>query len=259
MTGVSAYLNAVVKNVIVRDNTGITPGCGIYCSDGNPLISNSLIINNTSPQAYNEPRPGGGIGSYNEAALSVINSLLWNNEGGNLYCSDPWLGVNVTVNNNMDSCDAYGNVQMDPLFVSPVNDDFSLGSESPCIDAGENSYVTSETDFANNYRIWDGNFDNDSIVDMGTFEFGSQIYPLGIEINNDEPLTNNYIHPNPAENVINIDLQGIVRVDVFDYSGKIVLSSTEKSLNISFLNNGLYIVKILDKNQGIKTIKLIKL
>ncbi|MDP8218682.1 MAG: hypothetical protein P9M03_08155 [Candidatus Theseobacter exili] len=94
--------------------------------------------------------------AYLQLYLSVTNSLIWNNEGGNFSCDDTWLGVNVTINNNMDSCDAYANLIMNPLFVSPSLEDFSVDMESPCIDAGDNNYVTSETDFIHNFSACSG-------------------------------------------------------------------------------------------------------
>ncbi len=95
-------------------------------------------------------------------------------------CDDPWLCVNVTTNNNLDSCDAYGNLTLDPQFISPINEDFTLESNSPCIDAGLNSIVTTETDFLHNYRIWDGNYDGDTVVDIGAYEYDSEYNPVGI-------------------------------------------------------------------------------
>lgn len=311
--------NTMVKNVVVSNNSGVTIGCGIYCSNGQPHISNSLITSNTNPMAWNDMRPGGGIqcsydvdliiencvicyninsigggiclagfqeifspkvsvtnsviyensvqgeysfgggiATFNETELSVHHSTFWNNIGGNISCDDPWLGVNVTVNNNMDSCDAYENIRFDPLFTAPSDGDFSLASESPCIDAGNNDFVTSETDFVYNYRIWDGNFDNDSIVDMGAFEYSSQLFPLGIAINNSNHLTDVILYPNPSDKMINIVSDDFLNAEIFDLSGKKVLSFDRKSVDISSLPCSFYIVKIQERNTGFKTQKFIK-
>ncbi len=311
--------NSVVKNVIVRNNTGITIGCGIYCSNGSPYISNSLIINNTNPSAVDEMRPGGGIhcsyetdlvvensvicynnnsigggiclggfqgiyipkvtvansiiygnsvqgeycfgggiATYNETVLTVNNSAFWDNAGGNISCDDPWLCVNVTVNNNMDSCDAYGNIQMDPFFVNPGFGDFSLNSDSPCVDAGDNSFVTSLTDFANCYRIWDGNDDSDSIVDMGAFEYGSQSFPVGINGHDQIGSVKKHIYPNPSDKVIHINSEGFLKVEIYDLAGKIVLSSGSSPLDISELKSGFYVVKIIDSSSSEITQRFIK-
>jgi predicted outer membrane repeat protein len=46
-------------------------------------------------------------------------------------------GVLNTINANGDSCDAYFNIFMDPLFADTTNNDLHLTAGSPCIDAGD--------------------------------------------------------------------------------------------------------------------------
>ena len=55
----------------------------------------------------------------------------------------------------------------DPGFVDAANGDYRLASGSPCIDAGDNAYVTTATDLAGNARIANGT------VDIGCYEYGS--------------------------------------------------------------------------------------
>ena len=54
-----------------------------------------------------------------------------------------------------------------PLFVDLANGDFRLQSNSPCINAGRNSYSTGSIDFSGNLRIAGGT------VDVGAYEFQS--------------------------------------------------------------------------------------
>ena len=304
------FSNTLLKNCIIKNNTGVTIGVGVFCNDGNPHISNSLIYNNVNQQAENNIRPGGGIycsydvnltiencviaynsnsigggicvsgfdnifiptvmvtnciifensapGDYSfgggiatmhQTSLSVLNSLIWNNEGGNFSCDDPWLGVNVTTNNNSDSCDAYQNLILDPLFINPSSEDFTLNPESPCIDAGNNSYVTSMIDFAHNCRIWDGNDDSDTIVDMGCYEYGSELYPVGISENSKNPLTRVFAFPNPVYNKLNINIRNISKVEIYDISGRKILKSNKEAIDVSRLRHGLYIIKVQDNNK----------
>jgi hypothetical protein len=58
-----------------------------------------------------------------------------------------------------------GNITNEPLFVDPGNADFRLKSGSPCINAGNNAFVSGTTDLDGNRRIA-----GDS-VDIGAYEF----------------------------------------------------------------------------------------
>lgn len=81
---------------------------------------------------------------------------------------------------NTDFCgdDGGGNVQVDPLFVSPQWGDFRLGQSSPVIDAGNNNFVPAgiTTDLDGNARFVDMPLVPDTglgtppIVDMGAYE-----------------------------------------------------------------------------------------
>ena len=80
-------------------------------------------------QPYEETL-GGGV--YFNSASTMINSILWNNYPDEIYGS-------ATVNYS-DIRGGYartGNIDLDPLFVDPENDDFHLTENSPCIDAGD--------------------------------------------------------------------------------------------------------------------------
>ena len=77
---------------------------------------------------------------------------------------------------------------------------------------------------------------------------------LGLE---DETLTDLIIHPNPVEDVIYMttteNLSGKVAT-VFDISGKRVLNNklTENTLNVSTLQNGIYILRLESKGKSIE-------
>ena len=58
-----------------------------------------------------------------------------------------------------------GNITTEPLFVDPVNGNFRLQSNSPCINAGNNAYAPGPTDVDGNPRIVNGT------MDMGAYEW----------------------------------------------------------------------------------------
>lgn len=72
-------------------------------------------------------------------------------------------------------------------------------------------------------------------------------------------LSKNLIYPNPCHNQINIDFMGEVNIEIHDLTGRLVLSSTFKNIDVSQLESGIYAVIIKDVNDKIiKTEKLIK-
>lgn len=108
-------------------------------------------------------------------------------------------------------------------------------------------------------------------VDFPAFE-GRDLTPQGvIELNPadfacetlsvEDPLASAEIRifPNPAANFIEIQTQDtpIDQIDIFDLSGKKVVSTTDTSINIASLKTGVYLLQIQSLNTS-RTLKLIK-
>lgn len=78
-------------------------------------------------------------------------------------------------------------------------------------------------------------------------------YVLGYEERENSELTQYEfsIYPNPTSGIVNIggDLKEIKKVEIFDLTGKKVDSSIENySIDVTFLNSGIYLMRIVDKN-----------
>lgn len=74
-------------------------------------------------------------------------------------------------------------------------------------------------------------------------------------------LKNVSVYPNPAVNVINLKANkknNITKTEIFDMNGKLVISSTETSINVEKLPKAVYVVKVYSGNEVIETTKVIK-
>jgi hypothetical protein len=140
-------------------------------------VSNSVITNN------------GEYGIKGDSKLTVEYCDVYGNTLGNYYNCNQYIGTPVTTNSNGDPCDAWYNISMDPKFTNASGGDYTLLSDSPCIDAGTNTisgYTFPEYDLAGNQRIQDGNGYTISIVDMGAYEYEyAGVQPGGSGISSD--------------------------------------------------------------------------
>jgi hypothetical protein len=177
-----------VMNNLILDNTSTDFGGGLYLyieGESVPVfIANNTINGNLALKA-------GGIYCYSLLTSPVIqNNIITNSTGGEGICAE-W-GVKPVVDynniwNNADGeyCDILlqgeNDISEDPLFVDTVSGDYTLNSDSPCIDAGLNESWLPETDKAGNPRAMDGDGDGIHRVDMGAYELVAGVIPEGCD------------------------------------------------------------------------------
>jgi len=138
-------------------------------------LNNCLIIGNTCNDG------GGGA-----LACTLINCTIVGNTvnnylddgGGTEFCEITNCIVYYNYPNNYDSqssmnccstplLSGLNNFTNAPVFANPAGGDYRLQSNSPCINSGNNTYVSSATDLDGSPRIIGGT------VDMGAYEYQS--------------------------------------------------------------------------------------
>ncbi|MBQ3388243.1 MAG: hypothetical protein IJG60_03425 [Thermoguttaceae bacterium] len=131
-----AYCHYTLTNCTVSGNTASDNGDGIYADGGWITLQNVIITDNIYRYTW----------SYWDATIKGYNVLSTYNR---------WSSSSLCVD--------YDPVR--PLFVDAENGNYSLADDSQAINLGNNSYITTETDLADNPRIIGGT------VDLGAYEY----------------------------------------------------------------------------------------
>ncbi len=156
--------SATLTNCVIAQNTGARwgGGLGIEYEGSSTNINNCTIWGNSAGE-------GGGVGCFNGASATVTNSIFWSNtagRGNEIFLEQAPTRFSVSYSNvaggqsgihvQGDSTLEWGvgNIDVDPFFFDPENDDYHLKSQagrwdpdsqtwvqdnmtSPCIDAGD--------------------------------------------------------------------------------------------------------------------------
>jgi len=188
----------------------------IFYSDSNPIIINNIFCLNSNS----------GLCADSEPTLIEYN-LFWLNgvdATGNSLPEN--IGIITGVNGNGNEADTYMNLFMDPLFNSPELGDYSLTSESPCIDAGNplpeyfdpdgtiadiGAYYYFQSGFTHDYGDVDDNGDIEAIDASLVLQYFCLLVPEGTTL--------------PWE---------VWRIDVADVDGNEVVEAYDASLILRF-------------------------
>jgi endonuclease/exonuclease/phosphatase family metal-dependent hydrolase len=162
-----------VINCAFTDNSAtISIGGGMFnLTNSSPTVTNCTFSGNSAAT------DGGGMDNRVNSNPIVTNCILWGNKPNEIYNYSA--SPSVTYSDIQGSYSGTGNIDADPCFVDVDANDLRLLSDSPCIDAGDNSAVPSgiTTDLDDNPRFVDDPETVDTgsgtppIVDMGAYEY----------------------------------------------------------------------------------------
>jgi PKD repeat protein len=229
--GIFILNNCSLENLSIVYNSVTDFGSGIYLDMNSGFtLKNSIVSNNIGNY---------GIYLYNNSLYHNISySNITNNEIGNFFNCDPWLGVNIITNTNGDDCDAWYNIDLNPLFVDYENSVYNLIESSPCIDAGD---PTSTLD------------PDGTIADMGAYFYfqNTIIYPPVADFTAD--ITEGYLPLSINFNDLSIQGSGIINQWNWDF-GDTNNSSLQNPIHI-YQNPGIYSVslEVTDENDSTAT------
>jgi hypothetical protein len=128
-------------------------GGGTY----NCTLKNCTVAGNSAAGTW--PYGGGAYSGFADNSILYFNTA---SNGANYY---------MTAQNAMNYCcttpaaDGIGNITNAPLFLNFAGGNVRLQSSSPCINSGNNGFVSGQTDLDDNPRVVSGT------VDIGAYEF----------------------------------------------------------------------------------------
>jgi hypothetical protein len=130
------------------------------------------VLNNCTIYGNSASVEGGGIDSVwvtgNNSNLAATNCIIFGNNSPNGSNYNSTSGIELSFNHCCTTplpTTGLGNITNDPAFVDPFNCNLHLQSNSPCINAGNNAYVSTIIDLDGNPRIRGGT------VDIGAYEY----------------------------------------------------------------------------------------
>jgi hypothetical protein len=149
--------NPTIVNCLIRDNHATSNGGGLSSDDvSQPAIVNATFVRNSADSGV-----GGGVYCHWNSAVTISNSVFWENEPAPPIDGDG--EILVTSCSFPDEGD----------FVDPDSNDFHLAPGARGIDAADNDALPPgvTTDLGGNPRIIDGDGDGTATVDVGAYEF----------------------------------------------------------------------------------------
>ena len=142
-----------------------------------PDVLHNTIVNNSSTGIMVVLGTGGEMDEKSEDFLIAGNVVSGSETGIHVGVDDAQVLSNNAVTNTIDyMIGATGdatvdptNISADPLFTDVENGDYTLQTDSPCIDSGWDGEMGA-TDYDGNDRVIDGDGDDAAVADMGALK-----------------------------------------------------------------------------------------
>jgi len=211
-----------------------------------------------------------------QADANVVNCILWN-DGHDILLGDTVSIATVIYSDIEGGWTGEGNINTDPLFINPNEDNFQLSSNSPCINAGipdTTGLHIPNVDLNGDPRIYD------DIIDMGCYEWqGVDVEP--------EPAEPNQVtitcFPNPFSTSVTISFNITTRllsdtprqaeINIYNVKGQLIrslpiASSLSRFLEVTWdgknesgkeVSTGVYFYKLATDGKTIATRKCLLL
>ncbi len=140
ITAISSVIH--IENTTITNNHSGKNGGGIYLQNGSQcLFKNSILYNNSSTSQGHNVALGEYTAirfKYSDIDTSTADWIYYSGENASTFGNFNW-GI--------------GNISTDPLFTLPLQGDFTLQADSPCIDAGDPNENVSDEPFPHGYRL----------------------------------------------------------------------------------------------------------
>jgi len=214
--GGGAYQSTLVNCLLTRNFAGYSGGAATYCS----LINCTVVSNSIA--AYKSSLEGGTV----KNSIVYYNFIAYTNAdtGSGAIFSNCCVSFTPPFGAN--------NFTNPPLFANLSAGDFHLSPASPCINAGDNSFVASSTDLDGNPRLVRG------IVDVGAYEYQNDTTVHYVSLTSANPVTP-YTNWNTAATNIQdaIDVAGagdfiIVNDGIYNVGGRAVYGLTTNRVSV---------------------------
>jgi len=257
--GISCYLsNPKIDRNLVSGNAAFDGG-GIHCWDSNPVITNNTITGNVAGGRGPEYGYGGGVCCVRGSIPRVVNTIFWADTAvtqGNEIFVDSLSHLMIIYSNIEGGWPGTGNIDIDPLFRDPENGDFHLQSitypdcggpgDSPCIDAGDSSFVDSL--ISCDWGLGTGAYGGGDSLQIGIPEQQENIPTCFY-------LSQNYPNPFNAATVISYQLptDNSVRLDIYNLLGQRIATLVDSKQQTGYrsvlwdasdVSSGLYFYKL---------------